>query len=313
MQPPPAQTQPVATPATGDRVAGAAFVGVVVLASGNAVAIRFSNRELDWLWGAALRFILASLVLVALMLVLRRRWPRGRELQGALAFGGLGLAATFALAYWALLSIQAGLGQTLLALAPLITLLLAVALRQERLTRAALAGSVVSAIGVSVVAWRPEGNPVPPGPLLAGLGAATCMALATILVRRAPTADPIAMNTVAALTAAGLLLGATLLSGQTPVLPKQADTWTAVLYLAVIGSVAVFTLQLLVLKHWPASRANYVFVLIPLLTIALSARLDDETVGLGLLTGGTLIVGGVYLGVLRGTWHHNHQAHQPDQ
>jgi hypothetical protein len=59
-------------------------------------------------------------------------------------------------------------------------------------------------------------------------------------------------------------------------------------------------------------RANYVFVLIPLLTIALSAWLDEETVGLGLLAGGTLIVGGVYLGVLRGTWHHNHQAHRPD-
>jgi drug/metabolite transporter (DMT)-like permease len=312
MQPEPAPAQPAAPPATGDRVAGAAFVGVVVLASGNAVAIRFSNRELDWLWGAALRFVLASVVLVVLMLVLRRRWPRGRELHGALAFGGLGLAATFALAYWALLTIQAGLGQTLLALAPLVTLLLAVALRQERLTRAALAGSVVSAIGVAVVAWRPEGDPVPPGPLLAGLGATVCMALATILVRRAPSVDPLAMNAVAALTAAGLLLGGALLAGQTPMLPQQADTWTAVLYLAVAGSVGVFTLQLVVLKHWSASRATYVFVLIPLLTIALSAWLDDETVGLGLLAGGTLIVAGVYLGVLRGTWHHKHHPHQPD-
>lgn len=299
--------------AVGDRVAGTAFVGMVVLASGNAVAIRFSNRELDWLWGAALRFVLASVVLVAAMLVLRRRWPRGRELQAALAFGGLGLAATFALAYWALLTIQAGLGQTLLALAPLITLLLAVALRQEHLTRAALAGSVVSAIGVAVVAWRPEGDPVPPGPLLAGLGATTCMAVATILVRRSPTVDPIAVNAVAALTAAGLLLVGALLAGQSPVLPQQPDTWIAVLYLALVGSVGVFTLQLLVLKHWPASRATYVFVLIPLLTIALSAWLDDETVGLGLLTGGTLIVAGVYLGVLRGTWHHNRQAHGPDR
>jgi drug/metabolite transporter (DMT)-like permease len=89
-----------------------------------------------------------------------------------------------------------------------------------------------------------------------------------------------------------------------------------VLYLAVAGSVGVFTLQLVVLKHWSASRATYVFVLIPLLTIALSAWLDDETVGLGLLAGGTLIVAGVYLGVLRGTWHHNTHANrtpEPDR
>ncbi len=307
----PAQTASAASPGSvgvADRVAGLAFVGVVVLASGNAVAIRFSNRELEWLWGAALRFVLASVVLVGVMLVLRRRWPRGPELQGALAFGVLGLAAPFALAYWALLTIQAGLGQTLLALAPLITLLLAVALRQERMTRAALAGSVVSAVGVALVAWRPEGDPVPPGPLAAGLGATTCMALATILVRRAPKVDPIAMNAVAALTAAGLLSAGALVAGQSPAVPQRADTWTAVLYVAVAGSVGVFTLQLLVIKHWPASRATYVFVLIPFLTIVLSAWLDDEAVGVGLIGGGTLVVVGVYLGVLRGSWHRHRQA-----
>ena len=93
-----ADTDPAAasTPGRGDRVAAAAFLGVTVLASGNAVAIRFSNRELEWLWGAALRFLVAATVLVVLMAALRRRWPRGRELQGALAFGLFGLTATFA-------------------------------------------------------------------------------------------------------------------------------------------------------------------------------------------------------------------------
>lgn len=308
MPPEPAQPPGIAVAPGGDRAAASAFVGVTLLASGSAVAIRFSNRELDWLWGAALRFVLASVVLVGLMVVLRRRWPRGRELQGALAFGVFGLAATFALAYWALQTIQAGLGQTLLAMAPLFTLLIAVAWRQETMTRAALGGALVSVVGVAVVAWRPEGDPVPVGPLLAGLGATTCMALATVLVRRAPKVDPIAMNTVAALTAAGLLLAAALLTGRSPALPDQAVTWAAVLYVALVGSVGVFSLQLLVLKHWSAPRANYVFVLIPLLTIALSAWLDDEAVGPGLLAGGTLVVAGVYLGVLRGTWHHKRPA-----
>lgn len=64
------------------------------------------------------------------------------------------------------------------------------------------------------------------------------------------------------------------------------------------------------MTYWPVSRATYVFALIPLLTMALSSWLDDETVGVGLLAGSTLILGGVYLGVLRGTWHH-HPAHQP--
>lgn len=287
---------------SGDRVALAAFTGVTVMASGNAVAIRISNRELDWLWGASLRFIIASVVLVGLMLAMRLPWPRGRELQAALAFGSLGLASAFALTYYALQAIQAGMGQTLLALVPLATLVIAVAARQERMTAAALVGSLVSAAGVGLVAWQPQGAAVPLTSVLAVLGAVVCMALATVLIRRSPTVHPLAMNAVAALIAAAMLMTGALVTGQRLSLPDRSPTWSAVLYLAVVGSVGVFSLQLLVLGHWPASRANYVFVLIPLLTIGLSARLDGEPLGIGLLGGGTLVVLGVYLGALRGTW-----------
>jgi hypothetical protein len=43
----------------GDRIALACFVSSGVFAGGNAVAVRFSNRELTPLWGAGLRFLLA--------------------------------------------------------------------------------------------------------------------------------------------------------------------------------------------------------------------------------------------------------------
>jgi hypothetical protein len=43
-----------------DERTSLAFITMSVLAGGNAVAIRFSNRELDPLWGAGLRFLLAA-------------------------------------------------------------------------------------------------------------------------------------------------------------------------------------------------------------------------------------------------------------
>jgi len=61
------------------------------------------------------------------MAVLRLPLPRGRALTGALLYGTLNFGAAFALAYYALVRLHAGLGQTLLALVPLATLLLAVA------------------------------------------------------------------------------------------------------------------------------------------------------------------------------------------
>ena len=43
-----------------ERVALACFVAGALLAGGNGVSIRFSNRELAPLWGAGLRFSLAA-------------------------------------------------------------------------------------------------------------------------------------------------------------------------------------------------------------------------------------------------------------
>ena len=111
----------------------AAFAAIAVLVGGNAVGIRFSNRELDPLWGAGLRFALAAILLVAAMAVLRLKLPRGRALTGAVLFGVLDVGGAFALGYYALVELHAGFGSILLALVPLVTLLLAVLQGQERL------------------------------------------------------------------------------------------------------------------------------------------------------------------------------------
>ncbi len=58
-------------------------------------------------------------------------------------------------------------------------------------------------------------------------------------------------------------------------------------------------LYLFVLARWSASRTTYGFLIIPVVTVALSAWLDDEKVGLGLVLGGVLVLAGVYVGALR--------------
>jgi drug/metabolite transporter (DMT)-like permease len=61
-----------------ERVALACLVAGALLAGGNGVSIRFSNRELPPLWGAGLRFSLAAALLLVIMAVLRLPFPRGR-------------------------------------------------------------------------------------------------------------------------------------------------------------------------------------------------------------------------------------------
>jgi drug/metabolite transporter (DMT)-like permease len=276
-----------------------AFVGVAILAGGNSVAIRFSNRELEPLWGASVRFAIAGVLVASVMAAMRVELPRGRLLAGAVEFGLFQFAGAFGLYYFALVEIQAGLGQTLLALVPLATLVLALVQRLERLRIAAVLGAVIGVAGVAVMSREALQGSISWVALIAVLGSVICFAEALIIVRRLPPIHPVALNTVGMAASVPVLVAAALMRGETFDMPSLPETWVAVGYVAAVGSVVVFLLQVFVVQHWTASRTSYVMVLIPIVTVALSAWLDKEPITSGLIVGGVLIIVGVYVGALR--------------
>lgn len=284
---------------SADRVALAAFLGGAILAGGNAVAIRFSNRELDPLWGAGLRFALAAGLMLALMAILRRSFPRGRALTGSLLYGAFTFGAGFALAYYALVRLHAGFGQVLLALVPLAALILTVAQRQERPRVAGVLGAALALAGVAVMSSASLEGDLPVLSLLAAVGSAFCFAQGAVVVRHFPAVDPVAMNAVGMTVGAVLLLAGSVLAGESIEAPRDRETLAAIGYVVAVGSVVVFLLYLVVLGRWTASRASYQFVLIPFVTVGLSAWLDDERIGIGFVAGGLLVLAGVYVGALR--------------
>jgi drug/metabolite transporter (DMT)-like permease len=126
-----------------------------------------------------------------------------------------------------------------------------------------------------------------------------CFAQATVLVRHVPPVHPLTTNAVGMTAGATLLVAASLLLNQSIVLPERDATWLALAYLVVLGSGPVFVLYVVVVRLWSASRAAYTFVVIPIVTVLLSAWIDDEPIGAGLVFGGLLVLAGVYVGALR--------------
>ena len=127
----------------------------------------------------------------------------------------LNFGAAFALAYYALVRLHAGLGQTLLALVPLATLLLAVAQGQERLRVAAVIGDPVALAGVAVISQGP----------LRCLGAAAARCWPRWPARSASprrrcwcagsrAVHPVTMNAVGMATGALLLVAGSVLAGE---------------------------------------------------------------------------------------------------
>lgn len=230
---------------------------------------------------------------------IRQPFPRGKALVVASIFGLLQFAGAFGLYYYALVEIQAGLGQTLLALVPLATLVLAVAQRQERIRLAAIAGSIIALIGVALISRDPLQGSVSLFSLLAVLGSVLCFAQALVLLRRFPPIPPVALNAVGMMVGAVVLLGASLVAGEPLLLPSRLETWIALGFLAAVGSVVVFLLHVFVNQRWGASRTAYVMVLVPFVTVILSAWLDQEPITNSLVLGGLLVVVGVSVGASR--------------
>lgn len=274
----------------------AAFVGAVLIGGANFLAVRFSNQELEPFWGAGLRFTGAAAIFLALSLALRLEWPRGRVLLLTAAYGIVNFTLSYALMYWALVQVTAGIAAVVLAIVPLVTPMLAAAQRLESLDRRAILGAVIALGGIVWMSVGPEGLAMPLGGLVAILVAAVTVAQGVILGKRVAANHPAMTNAVGLLVGAPLLLVLSMLVGERWVFPSQTAPLWSVLYLMTIGSVGLFVLFLLVVRRWTASATAYSFVLFPVVTMLLEAWLADVPLTIRGVSGALVVMAGVWLG-----------------
>ncbi len=276
-----------------------AFLALVVIGGSNAVAVKFSNLELPPFWGATIRFAAAAAIFWAIIFLRRVELPNGRALVGSLIYGVLGVGASYALLYWALLEIQAGLAMVVLSLGPLLTFLFSTTHRLEPFKWRGLAGALVALGGISLAVSEELGASVPLLSLLALVLGAASIAEASVLYKLFPKSDPLATNGIATTAGSIILFLVSLLAGESWALPTTPATWAAFMYLIVIGSVFLFYLYLFVLTRWTATATSYSFLLFPVATIIISSWLTDEAVTLRFAAGGLLVLFGVWIGALR--------------
>jgi drug/metabolite transporter (DMT)-like permease len=281
-----------------DTLTLGAFALAVTLGAGNFLAVRLSNLELAPFWGAGFRFGLAAASFIVVALALRLRWPRGRELGLTVLYGVLGFAVFYALMYWALTQVTAGVAVVVMAVVPLMTLLLATVQGLERLRIRGVLGSLLALSGIAWMTFGPQHVVVPLGALAAMLGAAVAVGQNIIVGKRLSANHPAVTNAVGMTVGAVLLLGSSAVVGEPWALPRQAEALWGVLYLVTFGSVGLFVLVLLVVRRWTASATSYMFVLFPVVTMALEAWILAEPVTGQMLVGAALVMAGVWFGAL---------------
>ena len=283
-----------------DRATLAAFAGIVLIGGLNAVAIKFSNVELEPFWGASLRFGLAALVLGAVVAYRRLSLPRGQALLGSVVYGVLNFGVSYAMAYWGLQTAPASLAMIILALVPLLTIVLAVLHGLERLSGKSIAGSLVALGGIAIVFG--DGLAADPALLLpigAFLVGALAISEAGVIVKRLPRSHPVVNNALAMAIGAVLLLAVSLTAGESFTLPTQSPALAALAYLVLLGSVGLFMLFLYVIERWTASATSYSLLLMPFVAMAAAAVLLGEQIRPIAVLGAALAIVGVYIGAFK--------------
>jgi drug/metabolite transporter (DMT)-like permease len=293
-----AEALAVRTDRAPDRLSLGAFAGAVIIGGSNFVAVRFSNRELDPLWGAGLRFAAAAAVFGLLLVALRLSVPRGRPLVLVSTYGLLGFGVAYGFLYWAMQDVPAGIAAVVLAVGPLLTLLLAVAHGMERFNRQAFVGALVAIAGSIVIFFQPSSIAFGWRSFALLAVAALCAAEAVVFSKLSGRQHPVAMNFVGMSVGAVVLLVGAQMAGERFALPADGETQVALAYL-VAATVGLFLLVLVVVQRWTASATSYVFVLMPVVAVTLGALLDDEAITVTTIVGGAIVCGGVYVGAGR--------------
>jgi probable blue pigment (indigoidine) exporter len=231
-----------------------------------------------------------------LMLAWHRRLPRGSWWWRSLVLGTLSMGLFVALLFVAAIRLPSGLGSTMTAVAPLITMALAWAFLRERSTTATMLASVVGALGVLLLVLQGGyAGGVDPVGLVASLGAVLSASTGFVLTKRWTSRESVIVVTTWQLVAGGLVLlpFALLLEGPPPQLALSG--WLALAYLGLLGSGVAYVAWFRGLASMSAGAVAVIGLLNPVAGTVLGVVLLGEPFGPVHLLGMGLVLCSVVL------------------
>ncbi|MGI8484305.1 MAG: DMT family transporter, partial [Thermomicrobiales bacterium] len=244
----------------------AQFVALALIWGASFLFIKVSLDGLSPVQVATGRLLLGAMVLISIMLVSRRQWPREPTLLMHLAIVSVPLCVgPFMLYAWAGQYLPSGLSSIYNAATPLMTMFIAtVALPAERMTRLKLAGLLMGAAGVLIV-LAPWHLIADTGALagtglaqLACLGATLCYGIAYTYTRRFIVGyhyDAISIAATELSVAAGIMLLITPFLGMQP-MHFTSHIVISMLAMGIVGTGLAYVWNYAITKAWGATNAS---------------------------------------------------------
>lgn len=277
-----------------------ALIGVQVAFGGLGVAAKLVFPHLTPLSLALARLLAGAAVLITLeRLMVRSKLPPKRDLLAFAGFALLGVVLNVGLYLEGLKRTTATNAILLIATIPAFTLLIALALRREKVDKLQVAGLAISFAGVAGLVIA-KGASFGLGTVIGDvmvIANSLCYSFYLVLskpyLKRYDSTTLIAWVFAFGVLEMAILAGPQLLATDWGMLDGRA--WAGFVYVLLLGTVFTYGVNAWVLRHTSASHvANFVY-LQPIIGVSAAAIILGEPITWQLLLAGAIILAGVTL------------------
>lgn len=267
--------------------------------------IKLGLADLPPLTFAGIRFLLASLILTAIILARGARWPRARKDWFLIAIVGvLQFSLNYGLVFWGEQHISSGLAAVLQSTFPAFGMVIAhFYLPHERITGLKIIGVLMGSVGIAVI-FSDQLSVAGPMALFGSIAlvlSAFFGSYGNVLVKAySQEIDPLVL--AAGQMACGFLpmLALGIATEGNPL--RLHWTMTAVgsmAYLVVVGSVIAFGLYYWLVRNMQVTRTMLIALVTPVTAVIIGILVLHERLNWRLFAGGACIISGLGLIVFR--------------
>jgi drug/metabolite transporter (DMT)-like permease len=270
------------------------FWGTTWLASKEGV------RYMPALQLAGIRQLLAGLCYVLFFIARGTVWPRGRAWRIILMLGVLNFTLSNGLSTWGVKYISAGLGSIIGAIVPLWLVLISIIGARTRVPPKMVLGLLLGFSGICVIFYEHLHDFLNPQfrlGIFLSLASTWSWAFGTIYTKKHATGfNPYFSLGLQMVISGSLLTLLTYVTGmRIPIGDIPWQSWSAIAYLVLIGSVVAFVAFLYALQHLPTEQSSIYAYINPIVAVLLGWILFGEILTPFIIAGVLLTLYGVYL------------------
>jgi drug/metabolite transporter (DMT)-like permease len=250
------------------------------------LAIRVGVREVPPFLLAAMRFLIAGLLLYGWMIARGERSPTGRQWASASLLAILIFVLDYGLVFWAEQRVPSGVAAVMMATIPaFMALSEIILLRTQRLTLRLTLALLIGIGGVAVLmsgSLNLGGAPIDKEGAAALIVASISWSVASVLSRKLPLPPSKVMSSGAQMLAGGVFLALTAAalgefrSFQPSAISRGA--WLSLLYLIVAGSIIGYTAYVWLIHHESPTKVGTYAYVNPVVAVLVGYFLGGETI-----------------------------------